>query len=101
MTGPDPNYRAEARPGADGRIEVSAGVDTDLDGRPDTLLIPDRPELLLAVDLDRDILADVVLEIGVDAVVRRFPLTPGTTDPLADACHADDLDDPDDDLDGW
>lgn len=84
--------------GTDDRIEVAGGTDTDLDGRPDTLLVPDRPELLLAVDLDRDTLADVVLEVGSDAVVRRFPLTPGSTDPLADACYAaDHLDD----LDEW
>jgi hypothetical protein len=80
-------------PGTDDRIEVVGGVDTDLDGHPDTLLLPDHPELLLAVDLDRDTLADVVLEVGPDAVVRRFPLTPGSTDPLADACYPDDLDD--------
>lgn len=78
------------------RIDVSAGTDTDHDGHPDTWLLPDRPELLLAVDLDRDILADVVLEVGVDATVRRFPLTPGATSPFADACYPDgDLDDPD------
>lgn len=80
---------------SDDRIDVRGGTDTDHDGRPDTLLVPDRPELMFAVDLDRDTLADVIVEVGPDAVARRFPLLPGSTDPLAEACYADDPDDPD------
>ena len=74
---------------SDGRVDVRGGADTDQDGIPDTLLVQGRPELMLAVDIDRDALADLVVEIGPDAVVRRFPLVPGTTDPFADACYAD------------
>jgi hypothetical protein len=74
------------------RIDVREGQDTDLDGVPDTLLMSTAPDLLLAVDTDRDSLADVILEVGVDRAIRRYPLIPGATDPLSDACYADDLD---------
>jgi hypothetical protein len=72
----------------DDRIDVHGGTDTDDDGYPDTLLVPGRPELMFAVDTDRDEFADLVIEIGADAVARRFPLVAGATDPLADACYA-------------
>ncbi|HEY9413918.1 MAG TPA: hypothetical protein VIQ30_04100 [Pseudonocardia sp.] len=75
----------------DTRIDVTSGVDTDRDGRGDTLPLPSARELLLAVDTDRDGFADLIIEIGPDAVVYSIPLTAGLTDSLADACYANPL----------
>lgn len=76
--------------GEDDRIDVRAGVDTDLDGHADTLLVPGTAELVLAVDTDRDGFADLVIEVGPDAVAHSIPLGGPAgwvpTDPLADAC---------------
>ena len=51
--------------------DVHEGVDTDGDGRPDTLLAGDGPDLLVHTDLDGDGLADRVLRIGPDGSVRE------------------------------
>ena len=79
--------------GEDDRIDVRAGVDTDLDGDADTLLVPGTAELVLAVDTDRDGFADLVIEVGPDAVARSIPLGGPAgwtlTDPGADACFDD------------
>ena len=48
-------------------------LDTDLDGRPDTLVTDDGSDLLVLTDLDGDGLADQVLRIGADGVVRAEP----------------------------
>ncbi len=74
-------------------IDVRAGVDSDLDGQPDTLLVPDAIDLVLAVDTDHDGFADLLVEVGPDAVARTSVLDGAgppawrPTDPLADACY--------------
>jgi hypothetical protein len=74
------------------RIDVTGGFDTDHDGRGDTLPLPTPSELFLAVDSDRDGLADMIIEIGPGAAAFTSPLVAGLTDPLADACYADPTD---------
>ena len=74
------------------RIDVTGGFDTDHDGRGDTLPLPSARELLLAVDTDRDGLADMIIEIGPGEVAYSSPLLTSLTDPTADACYADPLD---------
>lgn len=79
-------------PGEGHRIDVTGGFDTDHDGRGDTLPLPTARELVLAVDADRDGFADMIIEIGPDAVAYSTPLIAGLTDPLGDVCYADPLD---------
>jgi hypothetical protein len=79
----------------DHRIDIHDGVDTDHDGHPDTVLLPDEVDLALAVDTDRDGFADLIVRIGADAAARVGPpdaldLAAGLDDPLA--CYADPLD---------
>jgi hypothetical protein len=74
------------------RIDVGGGFDTDHDGHGDTLPLPSARDLVLAVDTDRDGLADTIIEIGPGAVAFTSPLIAGLTDPLADACYADPTD---------
>ena len=50
---------------------VAGGFDTDGDGRPDTAVTDDGVDLVLLTDLDGDGLADQVLRIGPDGVVRE------------------------------
>jgi hypothetical protein len=57
--------------------DVRPGVDTDGDGRADTLLTAEGLDLLVHTDLDGDGLADHVLHIGPDASVRVVPDPPG------------------------
>jgi hypothetical protein len=57
------------RPGLVGGIDVTGGLDTDGDGRPDTAVVADGPDLVLCTDLDGDALADQVLHIGRDGSV--------------------------------
>jgi hypothetical protein len=68
----------------EGRVDVRAGVDTDGDGRADTVLAERNGELLLHTDLDGDGLADQVLGIAADATVRELPLPagPGAADEV-------------------
>ena len=68
----------------EGRVDVRAGVDTDGDGRADTVLAERNGELLLHTDLDGDGLADQVLGIAADATVRELPLPagPGAADDM-------------------
>jgi len=54
----------------DGTV-VRDGVDTDRDGRPDTLLEDDGTDLLVHTDLDGDGFADRMLRIGPDGSVRE------------------------------
>ena len=58
--------------------DVRPGVDTDGDGRTDTLLTAEGVDLLVHTDLDGDGLVDRVLQIGPDASVRVIP------DPLGE-----------------
>lgn len=58
-------------------VDVSHGFDTDLDGRPDTIVAGDGTDLLLCTDLDGDNYADRVLRIGPDGVVREVGYRPG------------------------
>ncbi|MBN9098918.1 MULTISPECIES: hypothetical protein [unclassified Pseudonocardia] len=51
-------------------LDVTGGFDTDGDGRPDTVLGEDHGDLVLSSDLDGDGLADQVLRVGPDGVVR-------------------------------
>jgi len=61
----------ECRVGVD--TDVSSGFDTDGDERPDTVVTDDGVDLILLTDLDGDGLADQVLRIGPDGVVREAP----------------------------
>jgi hypothetical protein len=51
--------------------DVTAGFDTDGDGRSDTAVTDDGVDLVLLTDLDGDGFADQVLRIGPDGVVRE------------------------------
>ncbi len=67
----------------DDALDVGAGFDTDGDGRPDTTVTVDGIDLVVAFDLDGDQVADQVLRIGPDAVVREVgPEPPGLLDPV-------------------
>ena len=93
---------ADRRPGAvpdradDGSgdldgADVARGVDTDADGRPDTLLTSDGTDLLVLTDLDGDGLADRVLRIGPDGSVHAaYPdhLVPAAASGDVDLGHA-------------
>jgi hypothetical protein len=50
---------------------VADGIDTDADGRPDTIVSDDGVDLILRTDLDGDSYADRVLRIGPDGVARE------------------------------
>lgn len=52
------------------RTDGMDAVDTDADGRPDTIVTDDGFDLVLHTDLDGDGLADQVLRIGPDGVAR-------------------------------
>lgn len=54
-------------------LDVRDGFDTDGDGRGDTVLTTDGPDLLVHTDLDGDGLADRVLRIGADATITVEP----------------------------
>ncbi|MGI5126528.1 DUF6802 family protein [Pseudonocardia sp. CA-107938] len=65
-------------------LDVTAGIDTDDDGVPDTTVVDDGADLLVATDLDGDGIADQVLRLGGDGAVHRVepiadtaPETPG------------------------
>ena len=58
-------------------VDVAQGVDTDGDGRPDTVLWTDDADLLVASDLDADGLADRLLRIGPDGSVDPDGPVPG------------------------
>lgn len=60
----------------DDRIDMRAGVDTDGDSVPDTLVYAEGELLRLAADTNRDGLADVIVEIGPDASVHTTLLGP-------------------------
>ena len=50
-------------------LSVASGVDTDLDGRADTVVTDDGIDLVLHTDLDGDGLADQMVHIGPDGSV--------------------------------
>jgi hypothetical protein len=52
-------------------LSVTDGIDTDADGRPDTIVSGDGVDLILRTDLDGDSYADRVLRIGPDGVARE------------------------------
>lgn len=80
---------ADHRPRRPGEVpdlaaDVTAGVDTDDDGRPDTVLAAEGPHLAVHTDLDGDGLADQVLLIGPDGSAMVTAADPGpkpTPDP--------------------
>ena len=79
-------------PDPDDPLEIRQGVDTDLDGLPDTVLLPGLTDLTVVVDTDRDSVADLIIRIGPDGVAHTAGLGPGPlpwwpTDPTADACY--------------
>jgi hypothetical protein len=57
------------RPGAVSGIDVTGGLDTDGDGRADTVVTSDGADLVLHTDLDGDDLADRMVHIGPDGTV--------------------------------
>jgi hypothetical protein len=61
--------REPRRPGLIDGIDVTGGLDTDADGRPDTTVTVDGADLVLCTDLDGDGLADQVLHIGPDGTI--------------------------------
>lgn len=58
-----------ARP-PDAPLDLRGGLDTDRDGRGDTVLTVEGADLLVYSDLDGDGFADRVLRIGPDGTVR-------------------------------
>ena len=62
-------------------LDVGAGLDTDGDGRPDTLVTVDGLDLVVAIDIDGDRFADQVLRIGPDAAVREQPVDAWISEP--------------------
>lgn len=66
-------------------LDVSGGFDTDGDGRADTVVGDDAGDLVLSSDLDGDGLADQILRIGPDGVVRRAVLEFPAVDHLGEA----------------
>lgn len=54
--------------------DVTHGLDTNGDGRPDTSVTTDGEDLVLSTDLDGDGFADQILRIGADGVVREAVL---------------------------
>ncbi|MGQ0573751.1 MAG: DUF6802 family protein [Pseudonocardia sp.] len=71
-------------PDEHGGLDVRAGLDSDGDGRPDTVLTWGDGSLLLHTDLDGDGFADQVLGIGPDGAVRAGA-APAVPEPDADA----------------
>ena len=69
----EPTPEALLGTGLDGTVLDGTGldIDTDGDGRPDTAVTGDGVDLVLLTDLDGDSLADQVLRIGPDGVVRQ------------------------------
>ena len=65
--------------------DVTGGLDSDLDGRPDTIVTSDGEDLVLATDLDGDGFADQILRIGADGVVREAVLEFPRVDDLGQA----------------
>jgi hypothetical protein len=65
----------------DDALDVGAGLDTDGDGAPDTLVTGDGIDLVVAIDLDGDRFADQVLRIGPDAAVREQAVDGWFCDP--------------------
>jgi len=63
-----------ARPTRTDGTDGTDAVDTDADGRPDTVVTDDGFDLVLHTDLDGDGLADQVLRIGPDGVAREVLL---------------------------
>jgi hypothetical protein len=61
-------------PGSGDRIDTTSGVDVDHDGHPDTVVLSFAAEPLLAVDLDRDGLADLLIRIDPDGTAHRTAL---------------------------
>lgn len=49
-------------------VDLDAGMDTDNDGLPDTVVLPDDEDLVVAADTDADGLVDLLIEIGGDGV---------------------------------
>lgn len=83
---------ADRRPGMiaddaveDGGVdELHQGVDTDGDGRPDTVLTDDGADLVVLTDLDGDGFADRTLRIGPDGSVHGvFHVRPSSNDHAA------------------
>jgi hypothetical protein len=71
--------------------DVRHGLDTDVDGQPDTVLTVDGADLLVASDLDGDGLADRVLRIGPDGSVHTDDLPEPAAGPVhgsAPAAHS-------------
>lgn len=66
-----PGQVPDDEPPLDAPVDVSAGVDTDGDGRPDTVVTDDGVDLIVHTDLDGDGIADQVLRIGPTGIVRE------------------------------
>lgn len=82
------------RPGGDDRIVIRNGVDTDLDGHPDTMALPLGDELALAVDVDQDNLADLLIRIGAGGIDSTVHLGDDADSWLATDLFDDTYDDP-------
>lgn len=84
LADPPPRHPADV---PDRAADVRAGHDTDGDGRADTLLTVDGPDLLVHTDLDGDGLADRILRIGPDGAVDPVAPDPEPApgDPVLDA----------------
>jgi hypothetical protein len=60
----------------DRTTDVAGAVDTDADGRPDTLVRDDGVDLILLTDLDGDGYAERMLRIGPDGSAREAGYRP-------------------------
>ena len=74
------------------RVTVRQGVDTDQDGRPDTLVLPDSTGVNVLADVDQDGFADMLIRLGQDGVATTIDLAgPVPWWPIGladDACYA-------------
>lgn len=71
-------------------VDVSGGVDSNADGRPDTLVTDDGFDLVVHTDRDGDGLADHVLRIGADGGVREVaPPSHGVVEGVLHASDAE------------
>jgi hypothetical protein len=81
-----------ARPPFGFGVDVTAGIDTDTDGRADTLVTDDGIDLILLTDFDGDSFADRVLRIGPDGITREVGFR--VADRPDEADHGSTDDDP-------
>lgn len=72
---PDNDPDADPLPAGPDRFDLNRpDIDTDRDGRADTMVTTDGVDLILLTDLDGDGHVDQLLRIGPDGLARETPL---------------------------